>query len=186
MNPATRKRQDYYGVSSTPTPFFDGERKYAGGGAKPRAEAKFKEYRGEVEARVDEAPPITLKASAVRRGGAVTVDCSFDRAVPGAAYNIALVEKEVRYRGSNGIVFHKMVVRDLVSVTPAGRTARAVFDLVAADNLAAAHLEAYEKERSFLFKEKKTAIDPSRLAVVFFVQDEGTKKVLNAVYADVK
>jgi hypothetical protein len=71
-------------------------------------------------------------------------------------------------------------------VTPSGRTARAVFDLATAENLAAAHLEAYEKERSFLFKEKKTAMDPSRLAVVFFVQDEGTKKVLNAVYAEVK
>jgi thiol-disulfide isomerase/thioredoxin len=186
MNPATRKRQDYYGISSTPTPFFDGERKFAGGGAKPRAEAKFKEYRGEVEARVYDAPPVALEASAVRRGGVVTVDCSFDRAVPAAAHNIALVEKEVRYRGSNGIVFHKMVVRDFVSVTPSGRTARAVFDLATAENLAAAHLEAYEKERSFLFKEKKTAMDPSRLAVVFFVQDEGTKKVLNAVYAEVK
>jgi len=186
MNPATRKRQEYYGVSSTPTPFFDGERKFPGGGGKDRAEVKFKDYRGEIEARVYDAPQAVLKTAAVRRAGTVTVDCSFDRAVPGAAYNVALVEKEVRYRGSNGIVFHKMVVRDLLALDPSGMTARATFDLAASESRAAKHLEDYEKERAFRFAEKKFAIDPARLAVVFFVQDEGTKKVLNAVYAEVK
>lgn len=186
MNPATRKRQEYYGVSSTPTPFFDGERKFPGGGGKVRAETKFQEYRGEIQARVYDPPPVALTATAVRRAGTVTVDCAFDPVIPGAACNIALVEKEVRYRGSNGIVFHKMVVRDLLTVDPSGRTARATFDLAASENRAAKHLEDFEKERSFRFNEKRNAIDPGRLAVVVFVQDEATKKILNAVYAEVK
>lgn len=186
MNPATRKRQEYYGVSSTPTPFFDGERKFPGGGGKARAEEKFQEYRGEVGARVYGAPPVALKAAAVRRGGAVTVDCAFDPVIPGTAYNIALVEKEVRYRGSNGIVFHKMVVRDLLTLDPSGKAARATFDLAASESRAAGHLEDFEKERAFRFKDKKFAIDPARLAIVFFVQDAETKKILNSVYAEVK
>jgi hypothetical protein len=186
MNPAARKRQSLYGVSSTPTSFFDGEGKHSGGGAKPRSEEKFKAYRSEIEARVHETPAVRLGAAAVRQGGTVTVECSFDKVVPGAAYHIALVEREVRYRGSNGIVFHKMVVRDLVSLAPTGRTGRAVFDLASAEGRGARALEDLEKERSFQFREKKSAIDPARLAVVFFVQDEGTKKVLNAAYAEVK
>ena len=186
MNPATRKRQEYYGVSSTPTPFFDGERKFPGGGGKARAEMKFQDYRGEIAARVSGAAPVALKAAAVRSGDVVTVDCVFDPMIPGAAYTVALVEKEVRYRGSNGIVFHKMVVRDLLTLDPSGLKARATFDLKASESRAAGHLEELEKERSFRFKEKMTAIDPSRLAVVFFAQDEVTKKVLNAVYAEVK
>jgi hypothetical protein len=186
MNPATRLRQGYYGVSSTPTPFFDGEKRFAGGGGRERAELKFKDYAGEIEARAAAAPALNLRAVAARRGGQVTVECSFDEAVPGAVYNVALVEKEVRYRGSNGIVFHKMVVRDFSVLTPSGRTARAVFDIAAAESRAAAHLEDFEKERDFRFKEKKFAVDPGRLAVVFFVQDDATKKVLNAVSADVK
>jgi hypothetical protein len=186
MNPATRRRQEFYGVSSTPTPFFDGEQKFPGGGGKLRAEEKFKEYRGEVEARVSAAPAVVLKVAAVRRGGAVTVDCSFDAVVPGAAYNVALVEREVRYRGSNGIVFHKMVVRDIVSLDPSAKPARATFDLAVVERLAGKHLEDFEKERSVRFKEKKSGIDQARLAAVLFVQDQGTKRVLNAACADVK
>lgn len=186
MNPATKKRQDFYGVTSTPTPFFDGEKKFAGGGGKARSEEKFKEFRGEVEARVYGASPIVLKAEAVRRGGVVTVDCAFDPVTPGVAYNVALVEKEVKYRGSNGVVLHKMVVRELLALDPTAKPARATFDLAAIEYLAAGHLENFEKERSIRFKEKKSAIDSSKLAVVVFVQDQGTKKVLNACYADVK
>jgi hypothetical protein len=186
MNPATRKRQDFYGVSSTPTPFFDGERKFPGGGARARAEAKYREYRGEVEARVYESPAVVLEVAGVRRGGAVDVDCSFDRALPGAVVNVVLVEKEAEYRGSNGLAYHKMVVRDIVSLDPQGRTARVSFDLAAIEAASNKHLEAYEKERVFRFREKKAAVDPARLAVVLFAQDPATKKVLNAAYADVK
>ncbi len=186
MNPATRSRQDYYGVSSTPTPFFDGERRLPGGGGRDRAEVKFKDYVGEIQARLAAAPPLALTAAAARRGGRITVECSADKPAAGAVWRVALVEKEVRYRGSNGIVFHKMVVRDLAALTPTGLSARATFDLTDSESRAAGHLEDYEKERSFRFAEKKFAIDPARLAVVFFVQDEGTKKVLNSVYAEVK
>ena len=186
MNPATRKRQEFYGVSSTPTPFFDGERKFPGGGDKARAEEKFKEYRGEIEARIYSTPPVALKVAAVRRGGVVIVDCSFDKVVPGAAYNVALVEKEVKYRGSNGIAFHKMVVRDLLTLDLSAKKARATFDLAGSERSAAKHLADFEMERSFKFQEKKFAIDTAKLAVVLFVQDVGTKRVLNAVYADVK
>jgi hypothetical protein len=185
MNSATIKRQDYYGVSSTPSTFFDGENKFSGGGGKERAELKFKQYSGEIGTRSTATPEIALRVAAARGDGQVRVDLTVDKIVPGAVYNVALVEKEVRYRGSNGIVFHKMVVRDFAVVTLAGLAARAVFDLASAERRAVAHLEDFEKEKAFRFREKMTAIDPSRLAVVFFVQDEATKEVFNAAYAEV-
>jgi thiol-disulfide isomerase/thioredoxin len=186
MNPASKARQDYYGVGSTPTPFFDGERKFPGGGSRPRAEAKFMEYRGEIERRVSETPPVALKIDAVRNGGEVKVSCAFDKELPGADAHIVLVEKEARYRGSNGIVFHKMVVRGLLAVDPTAKPSTAVFDLAKIEQAAIKHLEDYEKERAFQFKEKKAAVDPSRLAVVAFVQDRASKKVWNAAFAEVK
>lgn len=186
MNPATKARQDYYGVTSTPTPFFDGERKFPGGGPRPRAEEKYKEYRGEIERRALEAAGVAIEARAVREAGQVRVSASFDKSVPGADRLVALVEKEARYRGSNGIVFHKMVVRGLRPLDPSARTAVAVFDLAGLEGAAVKHLEDYEKERGFTFKEKKAAADPANLAVVVFVQDRIARKVLNAAFADVR
>ncbi|MFC2167821.1 hypothetical protein ACFLRW_02470 [Acidobacteriota bacterium] len=60
------------------------------------------------------------------------------------------------------------------------------FDITKAEKAGEDHLADYEKENSFQFKEKHFRIDPSDLQVVFFVQDKETKKVLNAVVADVK
>ncbi len=48
INPATRARQQYYGVNSTPSTFFDGARKASGGGGQAGAEGKYKEYLAEI------------------------------------------------------------------------------------------------------------------------------------------
>ena len=185
MNPATKVRQDYYGVTSTPTPFFDGERKSPGGGPRPRAEEKYLEYRSEIERLALEAPAVMIEARAVRAAGKVEVSASFDKSVPDADRLVALVEKEARHRGANGIVFHKMVVRGLLALDPSARKAAAVFDLGELERASVGYLEDFEKERGFTFKEKKAAADPGNLAVVVFVQDRTSKKVLNAAFADV-
>ena len=188
MNPATKKRQDYYAVNSTPTTVIDGNKK-VGGGTKVMAEGKFKEYRDEINAKINEAPQVVLKAAGTRAGDIVKIEYSFDKIIPNAEYHIALVQKEEKYRGSNGIVFHKLVVRDLAVLDLAGAKT-ASFDLAASELAADAYLTDFEKTSTrfpnFKFPERHAKIDRAKLRVVFFVQEKESKKVLNSVVADVK
>jgi thiol-disulfide isomerase/thioredoxin len=189
MNPATKKRQDYYAVNSTPTTIIDGNKK-VGGGSKAMAEGKFKEYRDEINAKINEAPQVVLKAAGTRAGDIVKIDYSFDKVIPNAEYNIALVQKEEKYRGSNGIVFHKLVVRDFATVDPAAAAKQVSFDLAANEKATDLYLTEFEKTYdripNFRFAERHLKIDRTNLAFVFFAQDKETKKVLNAFAADVK
>jgi len=189
MNPATKKRQDYYAVNSTPTVVIDGDKKMIGGGSRGMAESKFKEYKSEIDARVNAAPAVSLKAKAARAGDSVKVVCEIDKAVPGAEYYVVLVQNEEKYKGSNGIAFHKLVVRDLVVLDPAGAK-QATFDLAASEQATDRYLTEFENTNTrfqgFKFPERHHKIDRQDLKVVFFAQEKEDQKVLNAVVADVK
>ena len=107
-------------------------------------------------------------------------------AVPEAVYNLVLVQDEQEHQGGNGIVFHKMVVRDLLTIDPKGpRTAR--FDLAASEKAADEYLSAFEKSYTripdFKWEVRRHVIPRRGLKVVFFVQDRTTLKVLNAAVA---
>jgi thiol-disulfide isomerase/thioredoxin len=189
MNPATKKRQDYYGVSSTPTVVIDGDNKMVGGGSRGMAGNKFQQYKAAIDPKVGEAPAVVLKVTAAKAGDTINVAFSSDVAVPGTDYLVVLVQKEETYKGSNGLQFHKLVVRDLVTVNPSGPKT-ASFDLAASEKATDAYLTEFEKTYTripnFKFAERHAVIARQGLKVVFFAQDRTTKKVLNAVVADVK
>jgi|WetSurMetagenome_2_1015567.scaffolds.fasta_scaffold19308_2 hypothetical protein len=189
MNPATKKRQEYYGVASTPTVVIDGDKKLVGGGSRGMAEGKYKEYRKEIEARLGGAPAVALKAKASKAGDTVKVEASFDKAVPNAEYYVVLVQGEEKYKGSNGIEFHKLVVRDIAVLDPAAPKP-VVFDLAASEQATDAYLTDFEKTSTrfpnFKFPERHARIDRAKLGAVVFAQDKETKKVLNVVVAEVK
>jgi hypothetical protein len=189
INAASKKRQDYYGVNSTPTVFIDGEKDATGGGPRGLAEAKFTQYRTAVDGRLGSAPEAALKLKATRTGDALKVEFDPGPAVAGADYQVVLVQGEERYKGSNGLEYHKMVVRDIVTVDPAvGKTTS--FDLAASERTADQYLTDFEttntRFQGFKFAERHHKIDRGRLRVVFFAQDRATKKVLNAAVAEVK
>jgi hypothetical protein len=184
MNTAGRQRAQEYGVTSTPSMFFDGEAKSGGGGNRGMAEAKFREFAAEVKARLAAAPGVKLEVKAGRTGDLVRVDFKVDKAPSGADVHLALVQDEEKYRGSNGLLFHKMVVREFVTLDAAAVKARTrTIDVAAAEAAAAALLADFERENEYRFAEKKNRIDRSALRVVLFVQDRATKKVLNAAAA---
>lgn len=189
MNPATKKRQDYYGVNSTPTVIVDGTDKVVGGGSRGMAEGKFKQYKGAIDPLLSAAPAVVLKAQAARAGDTVKVTVDFDKTIPGAEYHVVLVQNEENYKGSNGLQFHKLVVRDIATLDPAAAKT-AVFDLAASEKAADAYLTEFEKIYTripnFKWTVRHNTIARQGLKVVFFVQEKDSKKVLNAVVAEVK
>lgn len=184
-HPASLKRAEFYGARSTPSTFFDGENKPGGGGGRSRSEVKYDEYADEINSRLYAEPVVQLKLEAVLDGNIVKVKYESDKVLDNADFNIALVQMEEKYAGVNGIVFHKLVVRDFLNVE-ASLSNQASFDIAKAEDAGELHLADYEKEKSFQFKEKHFKINASELRVVFFIQDKETKEVFNAVVADVK
>ncbi len=188
MNPATQMRQEYYAVNSTPTVFIDGDKKLVGGGSRGSSESKFKQYKSEIDARINAVPAFVLKALAVYKGDTVKVDCAFDAPGPAIEIYVALVQEEEKYKGSNGLSFHKMVVRD-VAIFPAGARV-ASFDLAKSEQITDQYLTEFENTNTrfqgFKFPERHAKIARQGLRVVVFAQEKSTKKVLNAIVADVK
>ena len=189
MNAASGLRADAYRIDSTPTVLIDGLQRSSGGGGRGAAEAKFAQYRSEIEPRLAAAPAVSLKARASLEGDTVRVAYDFDRAVPGAEYILVLAQAEQEHQGGNGVVFHKMVVRDLRALDPAGKRT-AAFDLAASERAADDYLTAFERSGShapgFKFPVRRNAISRPGLRVVLFVQDKASHEVLNAVVADVE
>lgn len=185
-NKASRGRALFYGVNSTPTTFFDGEKKGGGGGQRPMAQEKYKEYAAAVNERVFAAPEVKLKVSARISGDSVQVKFSADKELPGADYHIVLVQKEEKYLGSNGLYFHKLVVRDFVTLdaaTAKGGSTR--FSIMQAEADAEARLDEVENERAFTFSERHSRIDRENLSIVLFLQNSESKTVYNAAVAPV-
>ena len=153
------------------------------------AEGKFKQYKAAIDPLLTAAPEVKLEVRASLSGDKVEVAYEFDKVVPGADYHLALVQDEEDYKGSNGIQFHKLVVRDIVTVDPAAPR-RAVFDLAASERAADAYLTEFEKTYTrrpdFKWPARRAKIARAGLKVVFFVQDRESQQVLNAAVADVK
>jgi thiol-disulfide isomerase/thioredoxin len=187
INHVSRQRALYYGVQSTPTTFFDGKKAATGGGDRGMAREKYNDFGAEAASRLYEIPAVKVQVRATARGDSVEVAFEADKIGPGADYNLALVQAEERYAGTNGVLFHKMVVREFVVLDDAALAAkRYVIDLAAAEASAVERLDRYEKDASFTFPERHHKIARNMLKVVFFVQEKTSKEVLNAAVCDVK
>src|SRR5262249_11341790 len=113
---------------------------------------------------------------------------------PAYKLHVLLVEEMLRYTGENGIRLHPMVVRAIGGPSGNGFTldpakaepVNASFDLAAVSADLKKNTEDFEASRSkdrdeqFTFSEKKYEINANNLSIVAFVQDEKSKKVLQA------
>jgi thiol-disulfide isomerase/thioredoxin len=194
-NPAGVKRASFYNVQGVPTVAIDGKAAMGGG---DRAGTKRvydrvnldieRELRLPAEAHLTIAAAIEDHTVRVR----ITVDAVKSDSKDLKA-QIALVEQHLRYGGESGIRFHPMVVRATAPGFAIAEDPAAfdyMFDLATISADLEAYLNEYEVKNDrfgkITFIEKKNAIDPSDLAVVAFVQDEKTKKVLQATYLKVE
>lgn len=197
VNPATLKRQEFYGVRSSPSYFFDGDSD-GGGGSADNAKSIFEsKVDPAIEKRLAEQPGARINLRATSTGSTVKVKADVSK-VTGSSeklrLQIALAEDMVTYSGENGERFHPMVVRSMAldaesnhgfALKPGkGGTFEYTFDVAKAAKDAVAHLEDYEtntRKGEYKFRQRKHEITGG-LVVVAFVQDEATKKVLQATY----
>ncbi len=199
-NPDAVGRAEYYGVAGTPTGFVGGTVRLYGGGAAAVGPRLFSMYTAKIEPLVGKPPrarfadlEFVSAAGSVRVSGRATVDAGAPR--DRLRLRIALVEEVVHYTGGNGIHFHHFVVRKLLGPGDGmpfrGGDGVAFSESVSVEALSGSlkeYLDGFEKEQAaewpgFRFDEKPAGIDPKKLGVVVFVQDDGTHEVLNSTFA---
>lgn len=191
-NPSGAARQRYYGQEGVPALVIEGKLLAAqGGGTIMEAQQILDGLRPSLETRLTTASPTRLDATARLSGSVVTAQVTGANARAGTApiaVMLALAEKQVRYSGGNGIRFHPVVVRQLVKMGQVadGRfDGRQTIDLKAAFKETQASYAEYQRGNPGTGTLVLPEIDPGNLVVVAFLQDEGTKEVLQAATAPV-
>jgi len=190
MNPATSKRQAYYGrvITGAPTTIIDGVALPSIGGDRLATKTSFDRAKRAIDAAIAANSEITISAKAAIKGDIVTVNCEFSKVIEGADYNVALLQTEEEFKGGNGIARHNMVVRDFKSVAPVAK-ATVTFNIAESEKAADAFVTEWAKTASERNKQlsntRRNKIDRKKLKAVVFVQDKTTKQVFNAFVADV-
>jgi tetratricopeptide (TPR) repeat protein len=192
-NPDASARAAFYQIRSTPVAVIGGQQKIPGGGPIARAEVAFAQYREAINALLPEVSGIELQLMAQKDSDEVTAKGTVKSAAPvKARLFLALVEKTVHYTGQNGVHLHRNVVRkfingaegqELSSPTVQFEASISVADV---ENEQRQYLEKLKQEWEVVFEEAPVAINRGDLAVVAFVQDLQSGKVLGAATAHVK
>lgn len=196
-NSDTLARWKWQQGRGVPTYAVDGEVSGRGGGARDSAIELESFIRASIEKQLEKPAGAVLQLKAANDGRSVRASArvaGISKPNPNLVLQIALVEKQIRYSGENGVRFHPMVVRSLHSVslndTAQLEEAHAFSLPEVAANLRK-HTDDFEKhddrhnqDGKFRFAERKDSIDAAGLAVVAFVQDSKTKEVLQAAWAD--
>ena len=202
-NQASQARFKYYGGGGVPSYNIDGLALQSGGGAKDATKSFYQRVNPTIERRLEVEAEANLKLDASLDNGVIKVAAKvgLDKKETGATYKlqVLLVEEMLRYQGENGIRLHPMVVRAVggfmdigFALDPAksdlakGETVNMSFDLAAITAALKKNTEDFEASRSkdrdepFVFSERKHEINSNNLSIVAFVQDQKSKKVLQA------
>jgi tetratricopeptide (TPR) repeat protein len=203
-NPDTFKRYTWYGGNfGTPTAFFEGKEKITGGGPKFITANRFNVFNYIIKKYLDEKPAVKISGSAKINNDKIDINISLkskENKNIDHVLHIALAEKSVKYIGANGISKHIFVVRDLVN-NPAGTKLTSMnenisrqVDIMELKKDITNYLTNPTTDASWkapMFSGWRAAIDDldkidiKNLAVVVWVQNDKTHKVLQAHYMDV-
>jgi hypothetical protein len=205
-NKTGQLREDFYQTQhSAPHTFIEGQEISAEGEA-PSTQPVFEKLTAAVDKQLDTPGDADLHVLASRTDNQIHVEVrgTAKNASQTARLQIMLVETEVTYSGENGLRYHPMVVRASANRT-ADSTGYAIsnenftrdynFDLtqVSAENLKwyDEYIEALKKRlppdfEVGGFREKKNIVNPAKIAIVVFVQDDKTKHILQSSYSAVK
>ncbi|MBL8794740.1 MAG: hypothetical protein JNM56_12605 [Planctomycetia bacterium] len=193
-NTDTEARRSFYGdvIEGTPTIFFNGKAQDFGGGGYDDAQERYQEYTEALNPLLEKNARVKLKASAVRKGSKIDITAeASDVDEPGdkVRLRLALVEKEVNYKGGNRLAHHHHVVRALpggaAGLPLKDKTGKqtATVDLDDLRKSLTKYLDNAAKDLDFPNKERPMEL--KNLSVVAFVQNDATKEVLQAVQVEV-
>lgn len=196
-DPDTQARGKYYEVNGVPSYVIDGN-KNSGGGPREMAKQTYDRFNKDIEKDLESPAEAHFTVGAHAEGNLVRVRVvvnGIESESKDLMLQMALVEKELRFNGENGIRFHPMVVRAMggekgegFAVSASGGTFEHSFRLDEISKAIKDHLDDYEAKghrgESFKFAEKKYQINPNGLAVAVFVEDHKTKHILQASFVD--
>lgn len=194
-NADSEARQRYYGdedVGGTPAVLIDGKAGPALGGGKMHAEDRFEKLSEAVNTNLETEAEAKLKLTVKRDGSKIDIKADVsDAKGPGEKLKLrfVLVEETARFTGINGQRLHHQVVRAM----PGGAAGLAVekkdMALTASVDLDLVRktLNAYLNGAATRFRQPwpDRPMELKKLKVVAFLQDDDSKKVLQAVTADV-
>ncbi len=190
-NPDTVARSDAYAIPGAPTFVVDGTHRDTGGGPRENASRPYVRVSKLIDAALARPAGASLAVDAALTGRRVTVRVRPMLTAPAVkpVVRVALVERELRYGGENGIRFHPMVVRALADrpLTGDGPVA-AEFDVDTVTAGLTAYLDGFERRNDrfgpIRFVEKLATIDAANLGVAVFLQDDDSRQVLQSAYID--
>jgi len=205
-NYTTLNRFAYYNGVSAPTVILAGNVEL-GGGLAERAPEFAARLSGDVDAQLAIAAgaQIQLEGSLKGRDLQVHVEADSIEQHPASRLTLRLVvvDKEIHYSGETGVRFHPMVVRAMAEFPIETSTSKSVRHTFNLDRIAAdlkEYHDDFERQESFIsvkgkyerFNPDASYRWPNRLetigtngvAVAAFVQDDDTRKILQAAYLD--
>jgi thiol-disulfide isomerase/thioredoxin len=193
-SPASESRMGYYGteVQGTPTVLVDGKVVESIGGPAERAEKSYSVLREALDRAMDVPAGARLNLTARRTRDVVELAAAVSElSRPGERTRLrfALAEEVVRYAAPNGQRLHHHVVRDFPG-GPDGfplpeKSAKltAKVDLAQLRKQLGEYLTRTAARQSF--PDEDRPLELRRLRAVAFVQDDVTRRVLQAAQADV-
>jgi len=196
-NEDTETRQKFYGddIEGAPTIFFNGKtiKSTEGGGGKDNAQDKYDTYVEALAPLLEKPGKAKVQLTAVKKGAKIEISgnvSDIEKANDKLRLRFALVEESVKYTGRNKLDTHHHVVRAL----PGGAEGFAIKELALKQSVTVDVEELKKKLKTYLdkyaeenpFPNKDRPLELKNLRVVAFVQDNGTKEVLQAAQVEVK
>ena len=192
------ERVGFYGeyFGGTPAAFFNGKFAVKGGGGRDDAEDKFKDYAEVVDKLMKSPVTAKVTATANRTGDKIAIKAgvSFDGPAPKAKLRVVLTEDWVRYKGGNGIRYHRNVVRAMPGgpdgvgggADAKGFDKEMTVDLTKLRTDLLGSLNAYAEKMERTFPSTQRPMRMQDLHVVAFLQNEDTGEVLAMTRVPVK
>lgn len=188
-NKDTEERAKFYNVNSTPTSIIDGVEKVYIGGNKAVVKSGYNILSTVIKKYLNKPAEATINLNAKLSRDKLSLSGNIKTTrekTNNLLFFAVIAEEKVNYKGYNTVAEHRFVVRKILPTANGIKfngkkeiKLNTKLDLAKLQKDLKDYLDGMEKKaKRQLFKEKKYHIDPNKLFVISFVQDEDTKEIL--------